>query len=277
MSPPLEDGLRRFRWLRGMSKSLAWTFAGLDLRARRAAEYAAQREGVSLEDWLSEAIEERAVGAIPRYRERDCDIGRERAPWRRRDEASREPDRGVEWVAAIESLSRRIEFGERRAQRAFESIAFALERAHVGDVEASQAAPAAQEKAAKRARDAAGPIAGAPFAGIEVQDPLERPKHRRGDAGIAWRAAPPSRTDASAISARRLPRSPCAAGSSTRATAFRARKRRRSRRRLPPGPSPNRTTIFARSSPTSRRLAEGRAKTVRTRRTSPRCEPRLPA
>ena len=143
-----------------MSRPLAWTFADLELGARRAAEDAARREGVTLEEWLSEAIEERAVGAPPRYRGRDFETRRGRAFRRRRDEAYSldlergEPEPEPDWVAAIEGIERRIALGERRAQRAFESIALAFERTQKVGGEASPPSSAQpSDAAALAARD----------------------------------------------------------------------------------------------------------------------------
>ena len=152
-----------------MSKSSAWTLADLDLGARRAAEDAAGREGVSLEDWLNEAIEERAISSSPHYRGRETDTRLGRGFRRRRDEAFfLESGRGQsepepDWAAAIESLSRRIALGERRSQRAFEFIAIALERTQRTGSETSPMPPlksSGEETAAApemRAARSAGP------------------------------------------------------------------------------------------------------------------------
>jgi hypothetical protein len=45
-----------------MNKSMAWTIAGVGRRTRDAAEEAARRAGMPLDDWLDEAIDKAALG-----------------------------------------------------------------------------------------------------------------------------------------------------------------------------------------------------------------------
>ena len=122
-----------------MNTTVSRTLSYLDLSARRAAERAARRAGMTLEDWLSEAIFERASASAeegegvrveasqsPR---RDApshgsgDEGRGRVPG-----LERGPEEDL-FGSALDRLERRFTLNEERTARAFESIAILLERA----------------------------------------------------------------------------------------------------------------------------------------------------
>jgi localization factor PodJL len=103
-----------------MNKSMAWSVRP---QARRLAERAARRAGVSLEEWLDEAIMGRPAGA--NSEECDDEI---------RSHASRQLDGA--WLdeaedlleSAITRIERRMRRGEERMARAFETMTCVLER-----------------------------------------------------------------------------------------------------------------------------------------------------
>ena len=123
-----------------MNKSMAWTIAGVGRRTRDAAEEAARRAGMRLDDWLGEAIADQAAFA-QRTRPEDNEAEDERldaAAGRleriaRRNEGAREPPApGIadSFDSAIERFEARLSRAEARAARAFESVAEILERSN---------------------------------------------------------------------------------------------------------------------------------------------------
>ena len=121
-----------------MNKAMAWNIAGVGRRTRDAAEEAARRAGMRLDDWLDAAIAEQAAeqGAPLEKSEAQDDwldgvAGRlERIS--RRNSGAEEPHRsGVpgSFDAAIERFEKRLSRAEAQAARAFESVAQILERA----------------------------------------------------------------------------------------------------------------------------------------------------
>jgi localization factor PodJL len=121
-----------------MNKAMAWNIAGVGRRTLDAAEEAARRAGVPLDDWLDAAIAEHAAeqGAPPEKSKAHDDLldavaGRlERIS--RQNPRAEEPQRpGVpgSFDAAIERFEKRLSRAEARAARAFESVAQILERA----------------------------------------------------------------------------------------------------------------------------------------------------
>ncbi len=137
----------------GMNKTMAWNPASVRPIARRIAEDAANRAGVSLEDWLDEAIVERAVGAKLHERPREVGqhaAGRRRYPVSRRDfgrilgtEESRVRDAQDFIESAIARILEQIALGEERTARAFETIAHLLERKDQSPALAAQSFPIA--------------------------------------------------------------------------------------------------------------------------------------
>ncbi len=123
-----------------MNKSMAWTIAGVGRRTRDAAEEAARRAGMRLDDWLDEAIADRAAlaqgarleGNETEDERLDAAAGRlERIA--RRNEGGREPPApGIpdSFDSAIERFEARLSRAEARAARAFESVAEILERSN---------------------------------------------------------------------------------------------------------------------------------------------------
>ena len=123
-----------------MNKSMAWTIAGVGRRTRDAAEEAARRAGMRLDDWLGEAIADQAAFA-QRNRLDDNEVEDERldaAAGRleriaRRNEDAREPPApGIadSFDSTIERFEARLSRAEARAARAFESVAEILERSN---------------------------------------------------------------------------------------------------------------------------------------------------
>jgi len=121
-----------------MNKAMAWNIAGVGRRTRDAAEEAARRAGMRLDDWLDAAIAEQAAeqGAPLEKSEAQDDLldavaGRlERIS--RQTPRAEEPQRpGVpsSFDAAIERFEKRLSRAEAQAARAFESVAQILERA----------------------------------------------------------------------------------------------------------------------------------------------------
>ena len=137
----------------GMNKTMAWNPASVRPIARRIAEDAANRAGVSLEDWLDEAIVERAVGAKLHERPREAGqhaAGRRRYAVSRRDfgrilgtEESQVRDAQDFIESAIARIAEQIALGEERAARALETIAHLLERKDQSPALAAQSLPIA--------------------------------------------------------------------------------------------------------------------------------------
>ena len=121
-----------------MNKAMAWTIAGVGRRTRDAAEDAARRAGMRLDDWIDEAIadqaalehrspseedaEDRRLDAAAGRLERIAQNARARGP-----RASGIPD---SFDSAIERFEARLSRAEARAARAFESVAQILERSN---------------------------------------------------------------------------------------------------------------------------------------------------
>ena len=105
----------------GMKKNVAWNFASVSPRARRLAEEAAQREYVSVEEWLNQTIVGRAAGDIRGVAGND--IG-SHAPlgriWLDETEDLLE--------AAVARIERRLRRGEERLARAVDTMMGLLER-----------------------------------------------------------------------------------------------------------------------------------------------------
>src|SRR5271165_658725 len=136
--PRTRDDSRPPAMVKDMNKAMAWNIAGVGRRARDAAEEAARRAGMRLDDWLDAAIAEQAAeqGAPLEKSEAQDDwldavAGRlERIS--RQNPRAEEPQRpGVpgSFDAAIGRFERRLSRAEAQAARAFESVAQILERA----------------------------------------------------------------------------------------------------------------------------------------------------
>jgi localization factor PodJL len=136
-----------------MNKAMAWTLGSVEPRARRAAEYAAHRAGMSLGDWLNEAIVERA-GAT---NDEDLSLldpfdwpreSLERFPsnrqWRQGSERTRETCAEDLFEATIERIERRIALSEQSVRRAFQSMAVALKRTRTGGERSGSTEPPQQ-------------------------------------------------------------------------------------------------------------------------------------
>jgi localization factor PodJL len=115
-----------------MNKQTAWNI-DVDLRARRAAEQAAHEAGISLEDWINEAIVERALGARDDEHESSSALDRWRGsfflhhgPWGRTKMPPSVHDSEDLIEATAERIERCVALSEQRTQRAFESIAVML-------------------------------------------------------------------------------------------------------------------------------------------------------
>jgi localization factor PodJL len=157
-----------------MNGAAAWNVRDLAGETRAFAEEAARRAGVSLSDWLEEAVADKAAEQgvepddlgpddrldaiserISRLSPRDDGSGddlRARArfePRRRDDPGSVRPEarRADEWLdAAIAKLESRAERREARAVRAFESVARWIERSQADHGEQRAALKAVAEK-----------------------------------------------------------------------------------------------------------------------------------
>jgi localization factor PodJL len=123
-----------------MNKAMAWTIAGVGRRTRDAAEEAARRAGMRLDDWLDEAIADqvalehrgRPEDEVPEDQRLDAAAGRleriaRQNPPAREPQASGIPD---SFESAIERFEARLSRAETRAARAFESVAQILERSN---------------------------------------------------------------------------------------------------------------------------------------------------
>ena len=128
----------------GMNKTTAWDFASVRPIARRIAVDAARRAGMSLEEWLDEAIVDRAVSARPQ--EGSADVNSQGSdqrhdpfshgePLNRRDLRS---TLGIEEAcvrdapnfleSAVARFEERMARGEERTARVFETIAHILDQ-----------------------------------------------------------------------------------------------------------------------------------------------------
>jgi len=114
-----------------MNTTMSRTLSNLDSSARRAAERAARRAGMALEDWLNEAIFERAAAS------------------------EGEAEAADPLATAVERMERRFARNEERTARAFEAIAMLLERAtaeaqrrepHAADAQSDEDREAAEER-----------------------------------------------------------------------------------------------------------------------------------
>ena len=124
--------------VRDMNKAMAWNIAGVGRRTRDAAEEAARRAGMRLDDWLDAAIAEQAAEqGAPLEKSQaqddwlDAVAGRLERISRRNLPAEEPHGPGVpdSFHAAIERFEKRISRAEAQAARAFESVAQILERA----------------------------------------------------------------------------------------------------------------------------------------------------
>jgi len=122
-----------------MSTTTSRTLGSLDPNARRVAERAARRAGMTLEDWLRETILERADVSADEEGVSFAELqsGRSDEPLRRGGAESRWHSSSSERRSEVESLSnatldrleQRFALNEERTTLAFESIALLLERA----------------------------------------------------------------------------------------------------------------------------------------------------
>ena len=127
--------------VRGMNRAMAWEIANLGPRARHVAEEAAQRAGMTAEEWLNEAIVEHAVSARSEQVDQEAFHERRQESLARQDAAAEgarpirpgEDRRNREVENTLESSVRRIEQqitrNGWRLARAFEAVALASRRA----------------------------------------------------------------------------------------------------------------------------------------------------
>jgi localization factor PodJL len=123
-----------------MNRAMPWTIAGVGRRTRDAAEEAARRAGMRLDDWLDEAIADQAAlerGARPDDREVEDDrldaaAGRLERIARPNAQAREPRATGIpgSFDSAIERFEARLSRAEARAACAFESVAQILERSN---------------------------------------------------------------------------------------------------------------------------------------------------
>ncbi len=106
----------------GMNENMAWNLASVHPQARRLAEEAARRAGVSLEEWLDEAIVGRVAGDISDEGDEIRSHGSEQLGRAWLDEAEKFLD------SAITRVERRMKLGEERMARALETMTSVLER-----------------------------------------------------------------------------------------------------------------------------------------------------
>src|SRR5271170_1765163 len=137
-APQTRDDSRPPAMVEDMNKAMAWTIAGVGRQSRDAAEEAARRAGMRLDDWLDEAIADQAAleqRARPEHEDAedqrlDAAAGRlERIALRNAPARERRPS-GIpdSFDLAIERFEARLSRAEARAARAFESVAQILER-----------------------------------------------------------------------------------------------------------------------------------------------------
>src|SRR5579863_1512169 len=137
---PRPWGARRFAAAGDMNKAMAWTIGGMERRTRDAAEEAARRAGMRLDDWLDEAIAgQAALGQRPRPEDDKSEDERLAAAAGRLERIARQSTPGREsgpprapdaFDSAIERFEARLLRAEAQAARAFESVAQILERSN---------------------------------------------------------------------------------------------------------------------------------------------------
>jgi localization factor PodJL len=119
-----------------MNRAVAWNIAGVSRRTRDAAMEAARRAGMGLDDWLDEAIADRAeldLRAEPSHNDAlgdrlDAAAHRLERIAQRQAPAARAPQIPGAFDSVIERFGMRLERAEAQAARAFESVARILER-----------------------------------------------------------------------------------------------------------------------------------------------------
>jgi localization factor PodJL len=121
-----------------MNKAMAWTIAGVGRQTRDAAEEAARRAGMRLDDWLDEAIADQAALEQREWpQDKDAEDRRLSAAAGRLERIARRNAPAQEQLAsgiphsfdsAVERFEARLSRAEARAARAFESVAEILER-----------------------------------------------------------------------------------------------------------------------------------------------------
>ena len=220
---------------------MAWNIAGVGRQTRDAAEEAARRAGMPLDDWLEAAIADQAAeqGARPDESAVEDDwldavAGRLERISQRNSQAGepRPPGAQDSSDSAIERFEKRLARAEARAARAFESVAQILESANaardgerqalieaVRDLEAIKgkwSAPAQTGEASGDGLVRAPPLGPTPTAGPRSRG--RRPSRTLRGASSRMRRIRCRRSRES-ISRPRSRRSPCAARSSTRAPA----------------------------------------------------------
>jgi localization factor PodJL len=167
-----------------MKTSMAWNLASVSPQARRLAEKAARQAGLSVDEWLDEAIVGRAA----------VDISDEN-PGENRSLASTRLGRA--WLdeseefleSAIARVERRLMRGEERLTRAFETMANALERTR-GNIDYETPLSAYRQSIAADQRQSS-PIlqAEAVLRRLAAEALAAREAHRAGVAPTPWRAA----------------------------------------------------------------------------------------
>src|SRR5271165_4732657 len=121
--PRTRDDSRPPAMVKDMNKAMAWNIAGIGRRARDAAEEAARRAGMRLDDWLDAAIAEQAAeqGAPLEKGEAQDDLldavaGRlERISRQNPRAEEQQPGVPSSFDAAIERFEKRLSWAEVRA------------------------------------------------------------------------------------------------------------------------------------------------------------------
>jgi localization factor PodJL len=137
-APQTRDDSRPLAMVEDMNKAMAWTIAGVGRQSRDAAEEAARRAGMRLDDWLDQAIADQAAleqRALPDREDAedqrlDAAAGRLDRIAQRNAPAREHRSSGVphSFDLAMERFEARLSGAEARAARAFESVAQILER-----------------------------------------------------------------------------------------------------------------------------------------------------
>jgi localization factor PodJL len=188
----IRDDSRPPAMVEDMNRAMAWNIAGVGRRTRDAAEEAARRAGMRLDDWLDAAIAEQAAeqGALPGKNEPQDGLlaavaGRLERISRQtpRAEEQQRPSVPGSFDAAIERFEKRLSRAEAQAARAFESVAQILERADAardGDRQALLQAVRGLE-AIKGNWSASAQTGEAPEDGPAVRRDADRPPTERTD------------------------------------------------------------------------------------------------
>jgi localization factor PodJL len=239
----------------GMNKAMPWETANLGPRARRLAEDAAHRAGMSPEEWLSEAIVEHAAFVRSEDAAEDVQFRDRRREWmsvpggvgpdgRRTGHPQDQQIPGAEDLleSTVQQIERRIARNGQRLAEAFEAIALRLERSNASLDRLAFVEEEPPSDAVEMAQTNEGPLSlkgrGAGAAPVFTQpsdaDPRFAREMNEDDSTTARSAPSPQESSAQPVLASEQPRLDLKSAVSQIALRRRELDLREARRPLPP-------------------------------------------